>query len=286
MQNRVVIDGNRINTIAKLFKNLGLHSIKRLELIDPQMSAARMIRDKCGSKTPVLLFINALVSYMLVMKGEEYWLKYASSIPSRCPEDWGNALRVVEEFTRRHNRYALANKLSRLRALKKCGSLEHLIYDREYKYLWMETARCLRTSPNAKTVVFAVKMAYYGHRVNGFDDTLPMEIPLPVDRRVALITVLSGIVRIRDSGNFYEETRVLMKKSDLVRKAWSRVSAYSSIPPLHLDAVLWLLGGYADIRSRHRIFLQLEEDYGLSRIIGLDSLRSLVDELFYFLPSR
>jgi len=283
---RVILNDHRIDALAKVFKQLGLSKVKQLELIDPQMDAARIIKNKCGIRAPVLLFLNALVSYMLTIRGEEYWIKYAYSIPYRCPEDWIDILALVEDFTSKYNRYSLGNKLSRLRILKKCRALEHFIHNRDYKRLWVKTARCLNTDPNTKTIVFAIKMTYYGHRVNGFDDTLPMEIPLPTYRRVALITVLSGIIVVENAKSFYEESRILMRKTDYVRKAWKSISDYSGIPPLHLDVVLWLMGRYADAGSRYEIFSELKKNNRLLRIISSSLLHDLVDELFYVFTPR
>jgi len=39
-----------------------------------------------------------------------------------------------------------------------------------------------------------------------------------------------------------------MNKPRIAQRAWSAVAKKSGIPPLHLDSILWLIGGFVDRR--------------------------------------
>lgn len=62
--------------------------------------------------------------------------------------------------------------------------------------LWRLLSKVTNTRGDEKTIVFAVKMAYYVGRACGLDVSAPMEIPIPVDYRVTVITICSGLMPV------------------------------------------------------------------------------------------
>ncbi len=270
----MIINEERVRELGNLFRRVGLRKVTVFEDEDPQMESARIIEIGCPGTAAKALYVNALVSYMLPMKGEKYWALYAEHIAERCPRDWEHLIEDAKDFTRTVHRFGVRQKLSRLDTLKHCRKLEELIEKGDYASLWHETAKCLRTQRDKKTVVFAVKMAYYGRRAAGYSEVLPMGIPIPVDRRVARASTLSGIIEGVDS---VEE---LMRKHRIVTKAWGIVASISDIPPLHLDSVLWVITSYWKLPSPHEVLRSLPQN--LVKRVSKDILLAIIKELLFY----
>jgi len=111
-----------------------------------------------------------------------------------------------------------------------------LILNKDYINLWKITYKILGTKPERKTVVFSIKMAYYGLRaLYELVPQLPMEIPIPVDVRIAKITYKAGLI---EGAKDWQE---LYRKPTIVINLWNIVANRTGIPPLHLDSLLWML---------------------------------------------
>ncbi len=255
----MIINELRIAKVAEAFKEAGgLKFAKAFEEADPQMRVAEGLCSTAGHLTPLLLAINACVSYVLAGKGEECWSSFADFIASagRQLSNYLELTELVRGFVSKskHHRLARAAKLSRLSKLTGCSALRkfespYIEFIENPRSLLRTLAECLRSSEYAKTVVFAVKMYYYGVKAClGVDIVLPKEIKVPVDRRVAYLAYTSGIVEVSSDDLGREEViRKLMARAEVVRLAWDRVAELSSIPPLHLDAPLWVIGRYVGL---------------------------------------
>ena len=270
----MIVNEARARELGNLFKRLGMYGVIVFEDEDPQMESARIIEKRCPGAAATALYINALVSYMLPMKGERYWALYAEHIAGTCPSGWGQLIESVKEFTRSIHRFGVRQKLNRLDAVSRCEKLEGLIRMGDYVDLWHETARCLRTRRDKKTVVFSVKMAYYGRRAAGHTEALPMNIPIPVDRRVARASILSGIIE------GVSDVEEVMRKHRIVVRAWEMVSEISGVPPLHLDSVLWVVTSYWELSSPHEVLGSLPR--GLIERVGEDLLLAIIEELLFY----
>ncbi len=264
----------RARELGSLFKRLGMQGVTVFEDEDPQMESARTIEDGCPGTAATALYINALVSYMLPMKGEKYWALYAEHIVNNCPTEWERLIKSVKDFTRSVHRFGVRQKLNRLDAIKRCRKLESFIRVGDYIGLWHETARCLKTQKDKKTVIFSVKMAYYGRRAAGYSEALPMSIPIPVDRRVARASIFSGVIEGVDS---IEE---VMRKHRIVAKGWKVAAEVSGIPPLHLDSVLWVITSYWELASPHEVLRSLPR--GLVNRVGEGLLLAIIRELLFY----
>jgi len=281
------VNEDRVRAVSEAFSRLGLRGVKLFEDLDPQMDVAKAISSVCGELTPLILYVNALISYMLSMRGEDYWRRFADVVVSHCPSNFNEVIDVVKEFTAAVHRYAVNTKLSRLNSLRRCEYLVNYIQGGDILQLWKYTSRCLGTDPNSKTIVFSIKMLYYGYRALGDDTTLPFDIPIPVDRRVARVTYLAKLVELPGAmgKGLAEVTNTLLRGADVIRRVWSDVGLRSSIPPLHLDAPLWILGRYSNASSRCEVLKFAVSDLGNDavQIIGYDNLRTLINELYYSL---
>lgn len=82
--------------------------------------------------------------------------------------------------------------------------------------LWRLIVRIMNARGDEKTIVFAVKMAYYVGRACGLDVNVPMDIPIPVDYRVTVITICSGLMPVMGSpSNVADLARELMTRRRL-----------------------------------------------------------------------
>ncbi len=247
------------------------------------MIVAREIHDLCGRMCVAILAVNALVSYMLEMKGEEYWNALADYVRAHgCPRSHEDVIELVEHFTARRNRRFLDAKLKRLRRLRACPDVVGLALKGDLRVFRSGIAKCLGSSPEAKTVVFSVKMAYYGLRASGERLRLPEDLPIPVDFRVAHMTYLSQMISVNVNTS-RDAVRVLMSKPKAVRKVWGEVSKLSGIPPLNLDAPVWVIGRYVSL-GRKTLVMNALRELSVVEELGEARVRKLISELLYLLP--
>jgi len=280
----ITIDWVRVARVANAFKTLGLEGVKAFEDADPQMEAALRIARACGRLCPAVLAVNALVSYMLEVKGEEFWTGLAEHVERvGCGRGHEDVIKAVELYTRLRNRRFAGAKLGRLHKLLKCPQVTEAAVAGDLRRLWRSVSSCLEASPASKTVVFSVKMAYYGLRALGEDVSPPPDAPMPVDLRVSRVTYLSGMATPARVSGVNDAVDALMRKASLVRRVWGRVSELSRIPPLSLDAPVWFVGGLAGLGRRSSVLKALQRVGRLKRL-GAGVLGVLVEELLARLP--
>jgi len=253
MSYRLRIDNERVESLARVIKKIGINSILKLEEKDPQYLALKDIYDYVNDVgiTCLLAVCNALTSYRLSGSGEEYWKEFANFIKStRIDLDPSKVVDLVIEFLYHSNinRFLRVQKASRLRRLKLSGrhrSIIHECYKLEPNLLRLNViiADGVKADPRSKTIVFAVKMAYYSLRISGKNIIPPIDISIPVDRRIALLSYTSGILEfegIRPESPSVLELKLLSKPS-IIRDAWFRVAFLSNTPPLSIDSLLWVI---------------------------------------------
>jgi len=278
---RVSINNSRVYILSAVFKSLGIEKILVFEDIDPQFIAIKNLAKECGRYTEILVMLNALVSYRLVMSGEEYWGKFSSYFVDKCVGDIPNLVHLFRDFIEKFNRVLENQKLSRIMRIVRCRELLEIVYRGSLVDIWRAIGRCLNVDLNTKTVVFAIKMLYYARKALGENIEIPMDIPIPVDGRIALITYYSGALEVslpRISRD------ILMKYSNTIRFIWSTIARYSGIPPLNLDSILWFFGKYSDLPSRSKILEKAVED--LKNVLSREDIEILVNNLFYRLPKN
>lgn len=197
--------------LVNALREIGIEGARYVEEHgDPQFQAIKRFPDPRGA------LANALVSYQLSMRGEDYWNAYASFF-SFHPLSLSNFLL----FLKTHNPRLFPAKKRRLERI--WGFLERM--DPEHYYgdmvaLWQDLAGVLGTKKEGKTVVFAVKMFGYAMRIlTGKFIPYPMEVPIPLDSRILRLT------------------RSLTSQDPL--SFWFQVSQGSGVPPLHIDSLLW-----------------------------------------------
>ena len=207
---------NRVEELYQKLRGLTVEDAIRVEEQDRQFKALKRLYEEI--KNPELFLkltvMNALLSYQLQMKGEDYWERFSDFFSEKPEVD------AFPEFLEKFNRRFLNAKLKRFEKVRKCvGTIfkKHTIEEigKNLKLLVEELSECLNQRKDAKTVVFAAKMFMYGYRiVFGKDPEGLEEIEIPLDSR--------------------------LKKLLPSVKEWRELSDRLGIPPIHLDALVWV----------------------------------------------
>ncbi|MCS7122899.1 MAG: N-glycosylase/DNA lyase [Candidatus Micrarchaeota archaeon] len=212
--------------LVEFIRNVGIEGARYIEEnIDEQYSALVYLSERVDPETFLNLVVrNALVAYQLTSRGEKYWWEFAeyfSKNPNSNMESFLSSCRGNMKYT--------PTKLSRLRKLE--GYSFGLEFYEDMTSLMNTLENILNTT--GKTVYFAVKMYGYGARIlSKRFIPYPMSIPIPVDSRITKIT---EALNERDPLRF-----------------WNEISYLTSVPPLHIDSILWpLLSGDRNIISKY-----------------------------------
>ncbi|RLE85195.1 MAG: hypothetical protein DRJ67_09305 [Thermoprotei archaeon] len=232
--------------VEEVANHLRRRAVRRLidiaESVDPQMAAVSEILSKYSRLEDSVFYVVsvATVSYMLTARGEEHW-RLAASYSSGNPLSDLRGF-VAESPSLRLGRRARLARVERLASFYPRFLEEFNDYLRDLEALRRDLARVLRADPDSKTIVFAIKMLYYAAKAAGLEVRLPPSIPVPVDRRLCLLSLVSGVIE-GGTAEPREARRLLSRAPHLVREAWSVAGRRGDVPPLRLDALLWLLGG-------------------------------------------
>ncbi len=247
---KVRLNGERARAVGAALRELGPAPILRLEEFDPQYGAVRSVVDVLGkSGAMIVVLLTAVSTYRLTMRAEDYWKCFSDYMRGRSIRVAGvsDAVEVVIGFLEScpGARIQLDAKIRRVRRAAAAARdlLSLLLRDpgrlvEVHKILVQRLAKGLSQKPNAKTVVFAVKMAYYAYRERDASEPVPIHIPIPVDVRVACASYSSGLVNA-------PSYRDVVRDPGPAQEGWSIASRVSGIPEIHLDALAWSLGAIA-----------------------------------------
>ncbi len=278
----------RVDRVAYALEYVGLDGVFSVEEgLDPQYPAVRGLTGIVGEPAGVLYsMLVALVSYRLAMKGEEWWSCFnrllssrwrsrgpASSIRdivndviwflSECP---GASVRRDAKVRRIRTVQYRARRL-----LERIYSDPEVIL-REPDMVLERLARALQVEVWRKTIVFSLKMGYYA--LGGPERRVPLRasIPIPVDVRVSCLTYTSGIVEASSPDE-------VLRYPTTAQEAWGMVASLSGIPPIHIDSLLWPVGGQVrglDINdARRRVAATF------LKVLPLDASSMLAEELVW-----
>ncbi len=191
------------------------------EHLDDQYAAiSRLVASTDPDTAARVVLSAALVSYQLSGTGEAWWWEVSRRFSGRGVEDVVEAFRLFLPASRNNRRFTEA-KVRRLERIRPFLESLGMADCEDFLGLWRGIAKALKARPEAKTIVFAVKMCGYAWRAwSGEFRPFPMDIPIPVDRRVEILTRRLGG---RDPRAF-----------------WQRVAKESGVPPLHIDSVIWV----------------------------------------------
>lgn len=212
----------KMEKLLNALKGFSKIDVEKLESSDRQYKALKKLYNRLNNPQLFLklVVVNALMSYQLQMKGENYWEKF-SEFFSEFPK-----IEKFEEFIKTHNKRFLTAKLKRLGRAENCVqelfsrySVETLGND--LTILVNELSGCLKQKKSAKTVVFTAKMFRYGYKIVFGKMAKKLEqITIPLDSRLSKIS--------KD------------------RSFWKKLSEESKIPQVELDALFWIPMGMSE----------------------------------------
>lgn len=233
-------NAEKVSRLIGILSELGIECARTVEeRVDLQFDALRSLQESLGDDETFLKLVtaNAVVSYQLSGKGEDWWWEFSRYFSANPPS--GEIWRAYEAFlpASRTNRRLAGGKIARLKKLEPfLRALTPRDLERYYfggmVELRNDLAGALGSSKTAKTIVFAVKMFGYAGRITfGEFVPYPMEIEIPEDVRIKAYTKV-----------FTSEKPSLF---------WNRVAEKTGISPLHIDSILWpVLGGKAEVLER------------------------------------
>jgi len=247
---RIHINITRVEEVSELLSTIGPYKVLELEeKLDPQFKALKKLSTTLGKGwASVYALLISLISYRLLMKGEDWWECLATLILNRRGSRPPSSLRdVVDDVlwfidNCRGSSIARDSRKKRVQLVYRSSQelLETLALNPDYFYSNAEIivktlARTLGVEEWRKTIVFTAKMVYYAIRDPGDRKLIDLNIPIPVDVRVACASYSSMVV---EAPNYME----IVRNPRVAQEAWSIVSRRSGIPVLNLDTLLWLTG--------------------------------------------
>ncbi len=201
--------------------------VDEIEEKDPQYVWISKVAGKHGIKALPVVVGNALVSYRLSGTGEQYWEEFGRFFLKHEPTI-ENLISFIKNS--KYNKAMKEQKVKRIERAKRV--LERL--DERYTDLNLlkeELKRTLNAKGTEKTIVFALKMAYYLFKALG----LPVkgDVELPIDSRIATITCTSELMDATVD-------EIMGRKRDEAIRIWKELANEVGLKSLHLDALLWL----------------------------------------------
>ncbi len=213
--------------LVGLLRKLSIEDIRKIEeKFDKQFKALKNLYENTRDENsfPLLVVLNALVSYQLNVTGELYWWEFAKYFSNR---EIGDEIGAMKHFLRssKGNKRFINMKIRRL---EKIAGYKNFIKE-NYKNFYENMvsfrdflSKIMKQDKNAKTIVFAVKMFGYAMRIYTKKFIpYPFEIAIPLDVRIKKIT----------------EKFTTGEPAEF----WFSVAKKVKIPPLHIDSVLWNL---------------------------------------------
>lgn len=227
--------------LEKFLKKYNIKKAKELEHKDPQFLALKKCRNKIKNKDKNLfLFLViqcSIVSYQIAWSGELWRTEFGEKVQN----DWdillytrnNNQSNTERRFnflkSSKNNKRIYNIKKSRIEKLNKLLLTEKDFskYQNKLEILNEILAKTMWTKLYSKTIVFAIKMFGYAHRIiSGNDTKYPQSINIPVDSR------LKKIYKLNTDKDTNDESKI--------RKYFWDLSSKFSIPPLDLDTILRL----------------------------------------------
>lgn len=228
-------------SLEKFLSEYNIQKVKEVEHHDPQFLALENcwleIKDKDKDLFSFLVIQCALVSYQIAWSGElrrtEFWekvqndrdvLKNMRDNDQLNTEWWFDFLRTSKNNKRIYNiKKSRIEKSNRILDIEK----DFFKYYNNLEELNKILAKMMNTQLYSKTIVFAVKMFGYACSIISWKDIdYPMSINIPVDSRLKKIYVIN-------------ENKDPINELEICDYFWN-LSKKFQIPPLDLDAILWL----------------------------------------------
>lgn len=239
-------DYSRAEELVEIFKDISINV--KLDLFEEKDIQYIVVKELSSlydvKKLSIIVVGVALVSYLLSTKGERHWIYFKNlalknytcsfdQILLKFLEKSPSMLRFKDKRIKRMQRY-----IDRVIPLfRKNFSIysENLLSFRD------TLAKSMETGFTSKTISFSIKMFYYVLKSYNIPVNIPMSIPIPVDYRVCIFSILSGIFKNNvEKNKIGLQARILRGKyAKDVRKMWNHICLKINVPPLRLDTFIW-----------------------------------------------
>ena len=212
-------------------ENYSANNIEDIEKNDPMYKAIEYLYMNLWNKEMLLPLIiaNSLVSYQLSSTGESYWQEFTREAGKFEFKKLRDIYMFFIDFLPKSegNTKDVRTKIERLKKLDTFLSdffFKQKFYYKHMSKLRTDIAKAMMQLENAKTVIFSVKMFWYGARIRFTEFiSFPKEIPIPIDTK--LQTIFKNI-----------------EKTDYhtIDSFYQNISDTLDIAPLHLYSIIWL----------------------------------------------
>ena len=202
--------------------------VDSLEAKDPQFLWISKVVKEHGLKALPVIVGNALVSYRLAGTGEQYWEEFGKFFLNHEP-----TIENLKKFVK-ESKYNKAMKEQKVKRIERASRVLEKLTSEKYSDLNLlreELKRALGAKGNEKTLVFALKMAYYAFKA--MDIAVKGDTDLPIDSRIATITCSSELLDA-------SVDEIMGKRRDEAIRVWKEIAGEVGLKALHLDALLWL----------------------------------------------
>ena len=210
------LEKEKLKKLWDILKNFTQKDIEKLEKLDRQYKALKKLYENLKDEKLFfkLVLINALMSYQLQMKGEDYWEVFSKFFSENQTID------AFERFIAFYNKRFLSAKIKRLKKVIFCVeklfnfySIKH--FEENLYLLVKKLSTCLSQKEDAKTIVFAAKMFMYAYKIVYNKKPKELEnIFIPLDIRLS---------KISKNKNF-----------------WLNLFKNINFSPIELDVLLWV----------------------------------------------
>lgn len=214
--------------ILKKLEDLDFQNYLEIESNDEQFLAIKKLTEIHWVVSLSYIIANALICYQLSSTGELYWEEFYEYFKNKKITDPEVLIEELKVFISKSKWNKRLVNIKTKRLDKTLPLLKELIWKEEYYYENMlELQDLLAKKMNQKkwdkTIVFAIKMFGYWARI-AFQKVInyPFEINIPIDSRLIAIHEQYGT------------------KNESIEDFYIKLSKKVNIPPLHLDAVLWV----------------------------------------------
>lgn len=215
--------------MEKLYQKLKHFTIEdayKFENEDRQFIALKKLEKTFNDKNVYLWLIvaNSIICYQLSWKWEDYWEEFSSYF-SWKDFKLNKIILELSNFIKqsKNNRRFVETKINRLKKIDNfLNNFDSKKYFLNMINLRDELSFILNQKKDAKTIVFAIKMFSYWSRLIFGNHICPDDIFIPIDSRLKKI-----FEKYKEN---YVDEKIFY--DDLSKKIW--------IPPLHLDAILWV----------------------------------------------
>jgi len=242
--------------VAKALSDMGWETFPLLDRVEPEYEVLRRLYESSGVRATLVVGMGAaIVDFQLGAGGaEEFWRCLSELLEQKgfALEDLSEARRLLFDFLDRCKANSRLKSLKRERLTKFFEGFAKDLWSEAYEFfnerpdeVWSRLSRSMGGRPEAKTVVFAMKVLDIVSAIATGSYALFRRLPpIPVDEHVRRMSHYSGVV-VGEPHLF---------KAEVYREAWAKVSQEVTkrlgrvVSPLRLDSLLWQLSKEA---SRH-----------------------------------